>query len=330
LLDPYFQNMLNIVEHARTDTVGYADSFVIKPWSQIASDTLRIWTHGARANLWDLSNLLFESRYPVFLSLLSLFAASLWVVKRGAWPTSAFWWALSALVLSAYLVYGLSKSLIDDRRFYLLAPYIHFNMAQFKALLLVLLASCVVAHLAAARKHRLLLIGVAVALYLPVHQMVRSHQDMLLDPRRDYCGANGCLPEGDLRLLKRLELMAAAGELQIADQATPKVLLANAVTQMGIETWVFPLSSARIFPFYDILPAAFFYYQGDVDYSTRSYQERVCDRLDRLWLHSKGIAYIYLPSAREGACIQGMEGLIRSETVVAREGDAYLLRLKTP
>ena len=117
------------------------------------------------------------------------------------------------------------------------------------------------------------------------------------------------------RASKRLELMAAAGELQISDKATPKV---------------FPLSSARMFPFYDILPAAFFYYQGDVDYSTRSFQERVCDRLDRRWLHSKGIAYIYLPSAREGTCIQGMNSLIRSETVVAHEGDAYLLRLKTP
>ncbi len=105
------------------------------------------------------------------------------------------------------------------------------------------------------------------------------------------------------------------------------MLLPNAPAQMSNEKWIFPVSSARAYPMYDVLPAAFFYYQGDVEYSTASYMQRVCNQLDREWLESKRIRYVFLPSLREGVCLKGIEDLVSQEQIVLQEGNAYLLKL---
>jgi hypothetical protein len=97
---------------------------------------------------------------------------------------------------------------------------------------------------------------------------------------------------------------------------------------MGPETWIFPVTSARILPYHDVLPAAFYYFQGDTEFGAASYRARVCEKFDRRWLRSKGIAYVYLPTGRENACMQGMEDLVRTEITVLRQGNAYLLRLR--
>ena len=108
------------------------------------------------------------------------------------------------------------------------------------------------------------------------------------------------------------------------------MLIPNAVAKMELETWIFPVSSARVLPYFKVLPAAFYYFQGDAQYGTASYLAHVCERLDRAWLQSKGIAYVYLPSEREQACVSGREALIGSEQVVLNMGGAYLLRLREP
>jgi hypothetical protein len=76
------------------------------------------------------------------------------------------------------------------------------------------------------------------------------------------------------------------------------------------------------------LPAAFFYFQGDPEYSTQSYADHVCNQLDRAWLKQKGIHYLYLPSQRTDVCIEGLEQLPITEEVVLQAGNAYLLKFR--
>jgi hypothetical protein len=322
-LDPYYQGMLNIVRKARTDTVGYDDSFAIKPWSRIVEDALQLLTQGSGNLVFDMLSLIGERPWPFFLILVVPFSVCLLAVSR-RWPRGwAGWVAVAAFLVSLFLVYVFAMSLANDRRFYLLGPYVQFNMSQHKAMLLVFLIAAVLSGLAVAKVHRLWMLVAAACLVTPVNVLVRGHQDMLLDPRRDYCGALSCYPEEDLRLLRRFEAEVKKGSFVRSD----RVLLPNAPAQMSIEKWIFPVSSARAYPMYDVLPAAFFYYQGDVEYSTASYMQRVCNQLNREWLESKRIRYVFLPSLREGVCLKGIEDLVSQEQIVLQEGNAYLLKL---
>ncbi len=324
VLDPYYQGLLQIVEKARTDTVGYDDSLPIKPGAQVVSDAIHQWSTGWKTYPKELTALYSEQGIPFFLTFVAGLLLCLGIVRRRLPFSWAAFAALLAFLLSFYLVYGFAQSLSNDRRFYLLSPYVYFNLTQYKSLWIVLALAALLSSLALARVHRMWILVAAFALILPMNSMVRGYQDMYLDPRRDYCGASGCVADADRALLKKIEAKVRSGELR-KDGPASKVLLANLVVQMNREKWAFPVFSARVYPHYDVPPAAFFYYQGDVEYSTNSYVKRVCDRLDREWLKSKGIGYVYLPSEHLGTCL---EHLPKQEEIVLQEGNAYFLKLR--
>jgi hypothetical protein len=327
-LDPYFQNLLGIVQHARVDTVGYGEEYVIKGMERIMADALHRWGPAASLTLREFGMLLLEPGPPLFLGLLLLYGAAAALVNRGIRVSRSVWVTAVLGLLALYLVYGFAQSLVNDRRFYLLGPYVFFNMSQYKGLILAGLLAWVLSRLAMLRFSALWMVAVAVLLVWPATHLMRDNHVMMLDPRRGYCGAYPCIGADDRLLLQQFEQLVRSGQLKKDDPAGARVLLPNAIAHMGPETWIFPVTSARILPYHDVLPAAFYYFQGDTEFGAASYRARVCEKFDRRWLRSKGIAYVYLPTGRENACMQGMEDLVRTEITVLRQGNAYLLRLR--
>lgn len=327
-LDPFYQKMVGYTQGARTDTVIYGSALTIKTLPAIVRDTGDLLRHGWPGFFQGLAVLLTETRWKVFLSLLLMYAACLLVLSRERRISRASALSLLALLLSMYGIYAFTQALGTDIRTFLLAPYIFFNLAQYKALLLIFMAALVLWTLVRARRHVVVLVLAGVGLVLPVAVLMRGAQAMVLEPRRDDCGALGCINDDDQLLLRQFEQLVARGALADPSGPVPKVLVPNAVARMELETWIFPVSSARVLPYLKVLPAAFYYFQGDAQYGTASYLAHVCERLDREWLQSKGIRYLFLPSEREQACISGMEALIGTEQVVLHQGGAYLLRLR--
>ncbi|MGM9428199.1 hypothetical protein [Hydrogenophaga sp. MI9] len=330
VLDPFYQKMVGYTQGARTDTVIYGDALTIKTLPAIVRGTVGFLQHGYPAFFQQLSVLLTEQQWKVFLSLLVFYAACLFGLSPRTRISRAAFLSLLALLLSMYGVHAFTQALATDIRTFLLAPYIFFNLAQYKALLLIFMAAAVLVTLMRAGRHVVWLVLAGICLALPAAWLVRSAQPMVLEPRRDDCGALGCIEDDDLVLLRKFEQLVAGGELAAASGKPPRVLIPNAVARMELETWIFPVSSARVLPYFKVLPAAFYYFQGDAEYGTAAYLAHVCERLDRGWLQSKGIAYVYLPSERSQACLAGMETLIGTEQVVLNEGGAYLLRLREP
>jgi hypothetical protein len=225
-----------------------------------------------------------------------------------------------------FLVYSFARSLVDDRRFYLLGAYVFFSMAHYKALVLVFMSCALLAVMFQLSLIRFLVLsGVLVGSLL---LSVRYEQALALDIRKNRCGGFECIPEQDKAFLQKLQELKSRGGLTVPGVAAPKILVPNSINQMDKETWIFPVSSARLLPFYDILPAAFFYFQGDPEYSTQSYADHVCNQLDRAWLKQKGIHYLYLPSRRTDVCIKDLEQLPITEEVVLQAGNAYLLKFR--
>ena len=329
VLEPYYHGLLGIAKQARVDTVIYDDRLVIKALPDVIAGAWWSWTDGSAAILREFAVLFAETGRPLFLTFLLAGLAGLWVVRPQARPNRAGWLALIGFCVLLYLVFGFARSLLDDRRFFLLGPYVFFNMTQYKALLLILLVSLTLGRLVRLPWVGLVLAGaVAAGATLGVMYAVRSEQGMYLEPRKTYCGVYGCLPDSDRRLLQAFEQQVRDGRFPPQDGHVPRVLIPNAFKRTEHEAWILPVASARVLPYYDVLPAAFYYYQGDLHYSTASYQAHVCDTLDRAWLRAQHIRYVYLPSGRQDACVAGMETLIQTEEVVLQEGQAYLIKLR--
>ena len=156
---------------------------------------------------------------------------------------------------------------------------------------------------------------------------LRTVQPMHLAPRHSYCGSMGCVNATDIEVVKKLEALVADGEIPLLKGKLPRVLIPNVLVNAGIERWVFPTGASRYLAMADALPVAFYYYQGDSDYSTESYKRHVCERFDRDWLEKEGINYVFLPAERVGTCIAGLESLHTTDTVILESGNSSLVRL---
>lgn len=326
-LDPFYQKLVSYTQGARIDTVTYGSALVVKSREQILHDTMQQFAHDVPPFSQEVVRL-FGDRSGVFLMLVLAFSLAYWLLPPRRSLNKPALGAALVLLLGLYAIHALTHALGNDVRTFLLAPYVSFILVQFKAMALVALAGLVLGKLVQAQRNRFWLILASVLLVWPVSRLVRSEQDMLLDPRRGYCGAFECIADADLQLLGSFERLVAEGALTRPGEAPPKVLLPNNVSHMELETWIFPVDSARILPYYNVLPAAFYYYQGDAQYSTSSYVAHVCNQFDRRWLEEKGIRYLFLPTVREEACVAGMKDLIHTEEVVLNVQGAYLLKLK--
>lgn len=332
LADPYFQGVFGLRDKLPTQGIELAERFAVKTLPHVWEDAWGAWTTGYSATLHEFAILFDEKSRPIFLTVFLILLGILGIlgILYRAWhPKRAAVWAVLAFLVGLYLAHGFARSLHDDQRFFLLAPYIFFNMTQYKALLLMAMMVFVIKQVLRWPLGPVWALAAAIALVFFQMLQVRGVQEMSLSPRKNYCGAFGCLAEGDLRLLQDFEDKVRNGQFPAVAGVTPKVLLPNAPMHTEHESWILPVSSARVLPLFDVLPSAFYYYRGEPDYGTITYQSRVCEQLDRAWLRERSIDYVFLPSHRTQACMAGMEDLIRTEEVVLQVGDAYLLRFRS-
>ncbi len=327
LFDPYYQVTFGVAESIPFKTIEFDERFASKSLDQVVTGAWQTWTQKYGMLLREFAILFEEKGRPHFLSFFLVYGFALVILIRQR-PSRAAVWGVLTFLTALFVVYGFARSLQLDQRFFLLGPYIFFNMTQYKALLLTLMLVLILQRLLRWPLGAVWAVLAAVPLIYLVMQQVRSVQEMYLGPRKDYCGAFGCVEPGDLRLLKAMEDKAKAGGFPKVDGVTPRILVPNESMRTEHESWIFPVSSARLLPSFEVLPAAFYFFQGEPYYGTKSYNERVCEKLDRQWLRERNILYVYLPSGREHACMAGMEQLMQTEEVVLQEGNAYLLKLR--
>lgn len=329
LVDPYYAQLLT-GGLPPTRLAMDAGLLVMSP-AEIAS----AWWAALRDHAPDFVRqqflLLPEHAFPAFLLLAGGFGTALLVaspamrVRRGTWVGAA---VLCALVIAAS---ALMQAVSTDSRLYLLAYYFQFSLAQYRALLVTLFAAALVLVACRRRIGAARIALVAVLCTLLAGAAMRAVQPMVFTPRHDYCGAFGCARDSDVAVVHELEAMVRDGRIaRDAQDRLPRVLVPNQQARSGPEAWVFPTGGSRLLAVADALPVAFYYYQGDPDFTTRNYMDHVCTRLDREWLLGERIHYVFLPADRDGVCLASMESLPATDDVVLREGDSMLIRLRAP
>ncbi|MGJ4727979.1 hypothetical protein [Luteimonas sp. SDU101] len=327
LLDPYYFQMFT--DYGSTNPkITVSDSMQVKSAQQVLAEWLDHHASNARRFLpggWAMGP---GQAIPMFGMLMATILALRLLLGSSVRVRISTVVTVGLIVLALLAAEGLFWALRDDRRFYLLAPYYAFSLGQLKILLVTGMAGGIILLGRARGLNPLKLLIPALLLILPVRLGMHETQRFVLDPRADYCGSMGCASPDDLAVMAEFaRLIQSDGD---EPSTLPRVLVPNSVHRTANEDWVFPVTGARALPFHDVPPIAFFYYQGDDDYTTDTYHTHVCRRFDREWLRSQGIGYIFLPSARDAACMEGMEQLPATEEIVVRSGNSYLLRLRAP
>lgn len=334
LLDPYYYGMLTGADAAQKVTLapGLAPltaQQLIDGWSEAL---LGDW----KARLGTLLKMMPWHATPTFgvlgvALLLPLLAARSWAAEgaiqhapSGRWIAVTLLWFAGALLGIALL-----EPFARDPRAFLLTQYYPMVLAQYKALALVALASLLVVAAVRARGVAAGALAIAGAFGLAA-LVLRPVQPMALAASREYCGTVGCVKSSDVEVVEKLERLVAQGSIARADGSLPRVLVPNQEVQAGYETWMFPIGGSRYLAMADALPVAFFYHQGDADYSSRNYQTHVCESLDRAWLARENIRYVFLPADRPRTCAGVTDALTLSERVLLNSGDTWLLELRLP
>ena len=327
LLDPYYFRMFT--DFGPTNPkITISDRMQVKSVHQILTE----WRDHHAANPlhflpggWTMGP---GQAVPMFGALLATIVALRLMLRSSVRVSASTLLAIGLIVLALVAAEGLFWALRDDSRVYLLAPYYAFTLGQFKILLVTGMAGGIILLGRARRLKPLKLTIPAILLILLVRLGMHETQRFALEPRADYCGSLGCASPDDIAVMTRFAAMIQSDGNR--PSTLPRVLVPNSVHHTANEDWVFPVTGARALPFHDVPPVAFFYYQGDDDYTTVAYQAHVCRHFDREWLASQGIGYVFLPSVRDAACMDGMEQLPATEEIVVRSGNSYLLRLRDP
>lgn len=321
LLDPYYHAML--LGHG-TSASRFTLSGDLREIS--GTEILRHWKalllQGPWQFLKDFTHLIPQQKQPVFGLLLAACALP-WLIKlRRKSTILARLLVIAAFVLlSLWAADRLFATLLNDRRFYLLQPYFALSLGQLKILTVTVLAAAAPAALA---RHPLWKAALpAVVLVALTSIAMHRVQPMMASPRVDYCGSLGCASKDDLAVLEDVQRLWRQHEL-----SPGYVLLPNSRHHAHNESWIFPVTGTRALPFYDAPPAAFYYYQGSADFTTANYLAHVCERFDRKWLLAHGVRYVFLPSNREAACLDGMDALPQAAKTLAHHGQSRFLELQ--
>lgn len=154
--------------------------------------------------------------------------------------------------------------------------------------------------------------------------------------RANYCGALGCLQSDDKAALKELERLFLIEYRETKpSNITSKILVLNRIWETRDEKWLVPVGAARVLPFYNTYPAAFYYFQADNDYSFSNYKRYICNRLNINWLKKRSIKYLFVPSQRDNYCLKALNKLLGSEInpeldsekVIFKQGQSAVIKL---
>ena len=327
LLDPYYYALMWPDSTPIAKSVA-TDRFTELPTSKILSGVAAYWVErplGLLQTGWSMAR---GQRWPLFAGLLVALAAAAHLSGVRLRRDATIWLPILLAIVLLSMLEAFSTATRTDSRFYLLAPYLAFSMTQQKMLLLTA-ATVAVVMAACTNRERLWswrASAITVAFVLLATLTMRWQEPLQLQPRYGYCGPSGCPTIDDIAVLEGIRSLQSQGRLSAT--VRNRILLPNSLRPGTTEYWIFPTTASRALPFFNGPDSAFFYYQGDRDYTTDNYLRHVCKRFDRNWLASQGIGYVFLPSDRGDACLHGMDLLVQTEQVVLNSGNAYLLRLR--
>ena len=327
LLDPYFLSIVTGSSHGM-DKLDFSSDLIIKSKAQIATDWISSYTVPANWSWRPLLSILPWQHYPVFGLILVVFVFIYYFLREQRWNISgAAIIGGVGLACMLLLALGLFWALQNDRRYYLLYPYFVMGLAYYKIVAVLFLVAMILLSMMARKISKKWIALVAIGLVCFIGLAVRSTQSMQFEPREHFCEDGRCIAADDMSVLEQLQSMMNSPEFLGAKSTGVRILVPNAVVQMGRERWAFPVGSGRILPFFNTLPVAFYYLQADPAFTTDNYVHRVCEKFDRDWLLSHKIEYVLVPSQRNGACVAGLDSLVQTDRIVIRVGSSYLIKL---
>lgn len=323
LLDPYYSSLFFGKPSAGVEKVALVKSLKYMSLREILA-AWSVWTRTESDFFQQFLKFSISDNFSSFIAMfVPLGVLLIPLANRIKSLLTGFLFALP-LIAILWIMFGMFAALRGDARYYLLAPYFEFSLTQNKAVLLTLMSGLVVALVHAKSNQLIKTISVAAIAFLVVAGVMRSVQQLRFEPRFAYCGSMGCPAVSDLEVIRHFREDAKF----ISSSLGARILVPNQVIIMGPEKWLFPVGGARLLAQETDFPLAFYYYEGDNDYTTSNYELHVCKSFDRAWLRSEHIRYVFLPADRAAACVASMETLPWTEHVVASSGNSYLLELR--
>jgi hypothetical protein len=325
LLDPYFYALFSGASGAQK--LNLSTELVDKSAERVLSDSAAYFM---RAEDWIrdlLLRLLPWDRLPGFaiaLAGVSTLLACLrprWRPKRVAVVT------LLVLVGVVAVLLAVLAGLGNDRAYYLLHPYFLVSIGQMKIIILLMLSSIAIVHLVARYGYGPRTVAGIAVLIMVTAIPPRFSQPVETAPRVRQCYEGSCLPVDDLALLRAIESAGGDPLFQQARRDGARILAPNVVAQMGLEEWAFPVGSARLLGQIDTLPVAFYYMQGDTDFTASAYRRHVCERFDTNWMKKERIRFLFVSARTDYACVKDLETMATAGNVVMQRGQALLLSI---
>jgi len=169
------------------------------------------------------------------------------------------------------------------------------------------------------------------ALLKPMLSLSASSNLVTVKPRYAYSGSMGDLTADDQSVIRYIEdfsrnILAKYPNANFRD--VPKILIPNQALQIGQERWLFSFGGARVLPFKDSLPIAFYYSQGNSSqFGWDAYKKNVCKGLNRVWMSEKNIRFVFIPSQIAGSCAAVLRNSIRRQDVLFQSGDAMFAKI---
>lgn len=212
----------------------------------------------------------------------------------------------------------------------LLTPYLKHSLCQVSFLVVLILTAVVIARLSALSTP-LMSLMLVLGLIVPMQRLRDASNLVNLKSRFAYSGSMGDFTEDDRKVLsfiRRFEQEILAKYPNLNHRSSPKILIPNTPAIFGPERWLFSFGAARVLPFQSKLPVAFFYSQGNASlYSWDAYQQNVCEGLNRSWMRSHNIRFVFIPAQISGRCPLDLKSAISAEDILFRSGDASFAKL---
>ena len=152
-------------------------------------------------------------------------------------------------------------------------------------------------------------------------------------PRKfNRCGFLGegpdCISPDDYSVIGKIRAMYISHRKgKNSDEIKKRILVLNFPDDRGFERWLFPFGASRLLPDGEMFPLAFYYFQGDADYTLENYLKYVCREFNRDWLKSKNIRYIFIPSKPVKSCLFKTEERLKTERILFNSGKTYFLEI---
>lgn len=325
LLDPYYSDLvfrpsdLNIVQYRHYQKFDLTLAESIRQAGATAGNQLVHLHHFFKFEL-------INSPVYLILFMILLFAAYRFSSGRFSRTAKMLLFLLALLFMLWVPLSSVFYVLFPATEYRLLRPYFEFSRFQYLYVIFFFLFAMVIRQYAdrLATPLRLsIALPVVICLLVGLEALVGltySHS------RRVAVGNE--LHADDARVLAWIErYYRKSGYDSPCEPGVPRVLLLNQEHLINDEKWLFPAGAARIFPFYNVFPAAFFYFKGEPYYTFDDYHVNVCRRFNQEWLLDRNIRYMFVASDYNGVCIDRFYKILEKNRVLFKQGNAMFVEL---